>query len=210
MKTGIIVADIQGDFTELKDGPLSVKGTDQRFIDEIIRNTRMLKQADFPVIVTQDWHPANHVSFYTNHEGKKAFDTISIQGQTQVLWPPHCVQKTEGAALLLDDELFDAVVRKGTNARYDSYSGFEDDGGFETPLNSILKEWSITNLVIYGVATDYCVEATALDGLKHGYNVIVIKDLTRGIDPESTKSALAKMEQGGVVVFDTIDLNKLK
>src|SRR5512136_3313902 len=148
-KIGVIVVDVQGDFTKFKNGSLAVEGTDEAYIRAVDENTRKLKAAGFPIWATQDWHPANHTSFFTNHKGKKAFDVIKLQGKDQVLWPPHCVQKTPGAQILLDKKLFKATVKKGMNAQYDSYSGFQDDGGKKTNMDKILKSAGIKKLVVY-------------------------------------------------------------
>jgi nicotinamidase/pyrazinamidase len=129
-----------------------------------------------------DWHPANHISFFTAFPGKKPFDVISRNGKEQMLWPPHCVQGSPGAKILLDEKLFDAVVRKGTQADFESYSGFHDDGGNTTPLHDVLQAKNIARVNIYAIATDYCVRATStLDALKLGYHVVMIKDLSRGV-----------------------------
>jgi nicotinamidase/pyrazinamidase len=199
-KTAGIVVDMQGDFTELKHGPLAAKETDQRFFNEVQEATRELKERGLPVIATQDWHPFNHVSFHTNHRGKGPFDVISIDGRSQVLWPPHCVQDTEGAQLLLEERLFDAIVKKGTDPRYDSYSGFKDDGGKDTVLHEILQARAITRIIVYGVATDYCVKLTALDAVERGYTVAVVKNLIRGVEPATSKQALEEMEDRGIAV----------
>ena len=97
--TGVIVVDIQGDFTKFKNGSLAVDGTDETYIKAAEENTKKLKQAGFPIYATQDWHPKNHASFFTNHKGQKAFDVIKLHGKDQVLWPPHCVQNTPGAEI---------------------------------------------------------------------------------------------------------------
>jgi len=208
-KTGIIVVDVQRDFTQLADGALAVPGTDEDFIQKVWASTEMLKRAGLPVFATQDWHPAEHISFFTNHKGKKPFDMITLKGRQQVLWPPHCVQGTEGARLLIDEERFDGIVRKGTKIEFDSYSGFQDDGGHKTPLHRLLQERGISRTVIYGIATDYCVKATALDAADLGYQVIVIRNLTRGVDPETYKSALDEMVRREIVVLDEPDLGKI-
>lgn len=208
-KTGIIVVDVQRDFTQLADGALAVPGTDQDFIQKVQASTEMLKRAGLPVFATQDWHPAEHISFFTNHKGKKPFDIITLKGRQQVLWPPHCVQGTEGARLLIDEERFDGIVKKGTKIGFDSYSGFQDDGGHKTPLHPLLQERGISRTAIYGIATDYCVKATALDAADLGYQVIVIRNLTRGVDPETYKSALEEMVRREIVVLDEPDLGKI-
>jgi nicotinamidase/pyrazinamidase len=209
-KIGVIVVDIQGDFTKLKNGSLAVDGTDEAYIKAAEENTKRLKEAGFPIYATQDWHPADHVSFFANHPGKKAFDIIKLHERDQVLWPPHCVQKTPGAEILLDERLFKAVVKKGVNAKYDSYSGFHDDGGKKTDLDQLLKKNGIRKLVVYGIATDYCVRATALDGLAAGYNVVLIKNLCRGVAPDTSQKAIEEMKGKGIVVLDGLDLEKIK
>jgi len=202
---GVIVVDLQGDFTTLKKGSLAVAGTDQSYLDKVIAATEDLRRKGHPIFATQDWHPADHVSFYTSHRGRKAFDVIDVAGRKQVLWPPHCVQETENAKVLLDDKMFVAVVQKGKDRQYDSYSGFQDDGGAPTELNPLLKKLGIQELIIYGLATDYCVKATALDAVKAGYEVTVIEGLSRGVAPDTTASALDEMKQAGVVIKSQIN-----
>jgi nicotinamidase/pyrazinamidase len=209
-KIGVIVVDVQGDFTKFKNGSLAVEGTDEAYIKAVDENTKKLKAAGFPIWATQDWHPANHASFFTNHKGKKAFDVIKLHGKDQVLWPPHCVQRTPGAGILLDPKLFKAVVKKGMDPRYDSYSGFQDDGGKKTDMDKLLKKDGIKELVVYGIATDYCVRATVLDGVAAGYKVIMIKNLSRGVAPDTSQKALEEMKAKGVVVLEDLDLEKIK
>jgi len=209
-KIGIIVVDIQGDFTKLKNGSLAVDGTDEAYIKAGEEKTKKLKETGYPIFATQDWHPANHASFFTNHKGKKAFDVIKLHGKSQVLWPPHCVQKTPGAEILLDKKLFTAVVKKGMDSKYDSYSGFQDDGGKKTALDKLLKKEKIDKLVVYGIATDYCVRATALDAVAAGYKVIMIKNLSRGVAPDTSQKAIDEMKAKGIAVLDDLDLEKIK
>jgi len=209
-KVGVNVVDIQGDFTKLKNGSLAVDGTDEAYIKAVEENTRKLKEAGFPIYATQDWHPKNHASFFTNHKGKKAFDVIKLHAKDQVLWPPHCVQKTPGAEILLDKKLFKAVVRKGMDPQYDSYSGFQDDGGKKTEMDKLLKRDNIKKIILFGIATDYCVRATSLDAIAAGYKVIVIKNLCRGVAPDTSQKAIEEMKSKGVVILDDLDLEKIK
>ncbi len=197
---GVIVVDLQGDFTNLKNGSLAVKGTDKAFVDKVQQATEALKKKGNVIFATQDWHPKDHISFHTNHSGKKPFEAIQIDGRTQVLWPPHCVQGTENADLLLDKNLFVAVVRKGQDKKYDSYSGFQDDGGKKTDMAKILKQSGVKELIVYGIATDYCVKATAIDAAKEGYKVTVIENLCRGVAPESSAKALQEMKDKGITI----------
>jgi len=209
-KIGVIVVDIQGDFTKLKNGSLAVEGTDEAYIKAVEENTKKLKEAGYPIFATQDWHPANHASFFTNHKGKKAFDVINLHGKDQVLWPPHCVQKTPGAEILLDKKLFTAVVKKGMDPKFDSYSGFQDDGGKKTALDKLLKKEKINKVVVYGIATDYCVRATALDAVAAGYKVIMIKNLSRGVAPDTSQKAIDEMKAKEIIILDDLDLEKIK
>jgi len=209
-RIGVNVVDIQGDFTRLKNGSLAVDGTDEAYIKAVEESTKKLKEAGFLIYATQDWHPVNHVSFFTNHPGKKAFDVIRLHQKDQVLWPPHCVQNTPGAEILLDNKLFKAVVRKGMDPQYDSYSGFEDDGGKKTEMNKLLKKDMIKKVVLYGIATDYCVRATALHAAAAGYKVIVIKSLCRGVAPDTSQKAIEEIKAKGIVVLDDLDLERIK
>ena len=202
--------DVQGDFTILKKGSLAVSGTNETFIQNVIKTTKTLKKKGYSIFATQDWHPLNHVSFYTNHKEKKAFETIKINQKTQVLWPPHCVQGTENAKVLVDNNLFSAIVRKGQNPNHDSYSGFKDDGGQKTELAQILKKNEIKKVIIYGIATDYCVKATAIDALSAGFKVIVIESLCKGVSSDTTAKALLEMKEKGITILKNLDLEKIK
>ena len=198
--TGIIVVDLQADFTELKSGALAVAGTDANYIDAVEKATRWFLDQGNPVYLTQDWHPADHVSFYTNNPGTEPMQVIEIDGRPQVMWPPHCVQDTPGAEILIATENFAKTVQKGMDQRFDSYSGFKDDGGGETGLNDILQQDGIKNLIIFGLATDYCVKATVLDARDAGYQVELILNLCRGVDPHTTDIATEEMRAKGVIV----------
>jgi nicotinamidase/pyrazinamidase len=209
-KIGVIVVDVQGDFTKVRNGSLAVGGTDEAYIKAVEEDTKRLRKGGFPIYTTQDWHPPDHVSFFTNHKDKKAFEMTKVHGKDQVLWPPHCVQKTPGAEVLLDNKLFKAVVKKGMDPQYDSYSGFQDDGGKKTEMDTILKKDKIKKVVVYGIATDYCVRATALDAAAAGYKVIMIKNLSRGVAPDTSQKALDEMKAKGVAVLDDLDLERIK
>jgi nicotinamidase/pyrazinamidase len=119
------------------------------------------------------------------------------------------VQNTPGAEILLDKKLFKAVVRKGMDPRYDSYSGFQDDGGKKTDLDKLLKKDGIKKVILYGIATDYCVRATALHAIDAGYKVIVIRNLCRGVAPDTSQKAIEEIKAKGVVVLDDLDLEKI-
>ncbi|MEH0021392.1 MAG: isochorismatase family protein [Desulfobacter sp.] len=199
--TAIVVVDVQGDFTACRQGALAVAGTDRAYLDTVDAETRRLKGLGYPVFATQDWHPGDHISFFSNHENKSAFDTLAMDDRVQVLWPPHCIQDTENAEVLLDNSLFDAIVKKGTDTGYDSYSGFFDDGGQETGLEQMLKSRAIKKLIVYGLATDYCVRATVMDARALGFDVVLVASLCRGVAEETTRAALEEMAAAGVLIL---------
>ena len=205
-KIGVIVVDLQGDFTTYKNGSLAVAGTDEAYFNKVQKVTQELSAKGYPIFGTQDWHPADHISFFSNHSGKKPFEAIQIEGRMQVLWPPHCVQGTENARVLTDNNLFLAIVKKGQDKRYDSYSGFQDDGGAKTEMNEILHKNGIKELTVYGIATDYCVKATAIDAVDAGYKVTVIEGLSKGVAPETTAKALEEMKAKGIIVKAELDM----
>ncbi len=209
-KIGIIVVDVQGDFTRFKDGSLAVEGTDEAYVRSVESATKRLKDMGYPIYATQDWHPKEHLSFYTNHKGKKPFDVIKLNNKDQVLWPPHCVQDTPGAEILIDKGLIKTIVKKGMDPNFDSYSGFQDDGGKKTGLDQMLKADGIRKLVIYGIATDYCVKATAVDGVNAGYKVIVVKGLCRGVATDTSNKALEEMKEKGILIIEDLDMEKIK
>jgi nicotinamidase/pyrazinamidase len=208
-KTGVIVVDMQGDFTMWKNGTLAVNGADEAYVKKVADATALFKKEGFAIYGTQDWHPANHISFAVNHPGKKPFEVIQVEGRTQVLWPAHCVQGTDGAKVLLDNKIFQTIVKKGQNPKFDSYSGFQDDGGAKTEMDAILKAAGIKKLVVYGLATDYCVMATAVDAAATGYKVVVIEGLSKGVAPDTTTKALDNMKAKGVQILKEIDMQKI-
>lgn len=207
----VVIVDVQGDFTTAKKGSLAVADSDEAYLEQVNQATRELKATGLPVYATQDWHPADHMSFAANQAGKKPFEAIKLaDGRTQVLWPTHCVQNSEGAKILVPPGLINAVVQKGKDSKYDSYSGFKDDGGAKTEMDALLKKAGVKTLVVYGIATDYCVKATVIDGLKAGYNVVVVQDLCRGVAPDSSKAAWQEMQKAGAQLWPSLDMSKVK
>ena len=207
---GVIVTDVQGCFTTWKKGSLAVPGSDEAYVKSVEAATRRLKEEGFFVVATQDWHPPDHVSFASNHPGKSPSDTVQINGRTQVLWPVHCVQGAEDAKLLIDNSLFEAVVRKAQNSQFDSYSAFKDDSGVKTELEAILRQHGVTSIVIYGIATDYCVKATAIDLVLAGFKVVAVEQFCRGVKPETSAQALDLMQAEGVRVIENLDIREIK
>ncbi len=201
--TGIVVVDVQGDFTEYKNGSLAVGNTGSSYIQAVDAACRQLKEKGYKLFATQDFHPQDHISFFTNHTGRNAMEVIEIHGRPQVLWPPHCVENTPNAELLVDPALFDAVVKKGQDSKYDSYSGFFDDNGAATGLDETLKKQNLKTLIMFGLATDYCVKATVMDALQAGFKVVLIKDLCRGVAENTTRAALQEMTDAGVRIIES-------
>lgn len=174
----LIVVDVQRGFCP--GGHLAVANADQ-----IIPNIHRVSVAFETIILTQDWHPADHVSFADNHSGKHVYDTIELEYGTQVLWPSHCVQGTEDAEFHPDLNLPQAqmIIRKGFHRDIDSYSAFmEADHKTTTGLAGYLRERGIQSVYIVGIATDFCVAWTAIDARKLGFDTYVIADATKGID----------------------------
>jgi nicotinamidase/pyrazinamidase len=198
----VVVTDVQADFTEYGHGTLPVPRTGKDYVDEVVIRTRRYSEAGLTIVGIRDYHPADHISFFTNHPGHKALDVVRVDDREQVLWPPHCVQETRGAEILVPADLFAACVSKGTRRDFDSYSAFKDDGGHDTGLKKLLQEMGAKRLIIYGLATDYCVRATVLHALEEGFSATVVAGLSRGITPESTQAALDEMRSKGATIED--------
>ncbi len=191
----LVVVDIQNDFCP--GGALEVPGG-----DEVIEPTNNLLQSFDCVVQTQDWHPSDHSSFASNHEGQNPFDTIKMEYGEQVLWPDHCVQGTKGAEFhpSLKTDPSQMIVRKGFRSQIDSYSAFfENDHKTVTGLHGYLQARKVDELYVVGLATDFCVKWTILDALKLGYNVYLVEDAVRGIDMDgSVNAAIKEMKEAGV------------
>jgi nicotinamidase/pyrazinamidase len=202
-KDALIVVDVQNCF--ITGGTLPVKGG-----EEVVPIINKLAPAFENVIVTQDWHTKGHVSFASAHQGKKPFETTKLAYGTQVLWPDHCVQGSDDAALQKDLKLPTAqlIIRKGYHQSTDSYSAFmEADGKTSTGLAAYLKAHGVDTVYVTGLATDFCVAWTALDARKAGFKAAVIEDATRGIDLNgSLKAAWANMEKAGVKRLQSSDI----
>lgn len=191
----LLVIDVQNDF--LPGGSLAVADG-----DAVVPLINALAQKFTNVVCTQDWHPADHISFASQHAGKNPFETVELPYGTQVLWPDHCVWNSHGAALSADLDLPQAqlILRKGYSRTIDSYSGFQEaDRETLTGLAGYLNERDIGRLYVVGLATDFCVGWTAMDGAAAGFDVTVIEDATRAIDNAgSLQKAWADMAEAGV------------
>jgi len=191
----LLAVDVQRDF--LPGGALAVPDG-----DAVVSVVNRLAKLFGHVLLTQDWHPADHVSFAANHSGRAAFETVDLPYGPQVLWPTHCVQGMDGAGFApgLDLPQAELVIRKGFRRAVDSYSAFtEADRRTPTGLAGYLRERGLRRLFLAGLATDFCVAWSALDGRAAGFEVHVVKDACRGIDTQgSLDRAWQAMEQAGV------------
>ena len=191
----LLLVDLQNDF--MPGGALAVARG-----DEIVPLVNRLAREFSHVVFTQDWHPREHVSFAANHPGRQPFETIALPYGEQVLWPVHCVQGTEGAALHrgLDVRHARAIIRKGHHADVDSYSAFlEADRGTSTGLAGYLRDTGVTRVWCCGLATDYCVGWSALDARAAGFDVALIEDASRAIDlNDSLAHAWRQLTAAGV------------
>ena len=173
----LLVVDVQNDF--MPGGALAVPRG-----DEIVPIVNRLATGFEHVVLTQDWHPRDHVSFAANHDGRRPFETIALAYGEQVLWPVHCVQGTRGAEFHPDLHLPQAelILRKGFHPEIDSYSAFfENDRKTATGLCGYLRERRIKRVFLVGLAYDYCVGYSALDARGHGLEAVVIRDGCRAI-----------------------------
>jgi len=197
----LIVVDPQNDF--MPGGSLAVKVGNQ--IVPVIN--KLTKSGLFDLVIfTKDWHPSNHKSFASQHEGKNLFDVIDLNGIDQVLWPDHCVQDTEGSMFHKDIDMNIPnlyIFKKGMNTEVDSYSGFLDnDHKSSTGLTEFLKEKGVYETYIMGIAGDYCVKYTAIDSSSEGFDTYVIMDGVRSITDDITP-VLDELRDNSVIIIDS-------
>jgi len=202
----LIIVDIQNDFT--KNGSLEVPDG-----DAVVPIINDLQKHFELVVATQDWHPPDHKSFASNHEGRKPFETISLNGLDQVLWPDHCVQGSVGASFHqdLDMKKVTAIFRKGMDPEVDSYSGFYDNGHKRsTGLMGFLRDRGVKKVFVCGLAGDYCVYFTAKDAIGEGFETFFIKDATRPIDKSGFDKSMEDIRKlGGQIVSSSEIKNEL-
>ena len=195
--SALIVIDLQNDFCP--SGALAVAGG-----DEIVAPVNALMAQFDAVVLTQDWHPERHSSFASSHKGKAPFEMIDMPYGPQVLWPDHCVQASQGAQFhpQLDTARADLIIRKGYNPAIDSYSAFfENDRTTPTGLEGYLRTRAITRLTMVGLALDFCVNYSAVDAARLGFDVTVRQSLCRAIDMDgSLAAALEGMHAAGVTL----------
>ncbi len=199
----LILVDLQYDFCP--GGSLAVRDGDATIA---VANALAPKFAT--VVATQDWHPASHRSFAVNNPGKQVGDMAEIEGMPQVMWPAHCVQGTHGAELHAGLRgTITRVFHKGTDPAIDSYSGFFDNGHKKaTGMGDWLKAAGVTEVVVLGLATDYCIKFTAIDAIGLGFRTIVVEDGCRAVDlaPGDGDRAIAAMRAAGATIARAADL----
>jgi len=206
--TSLIVVDMQYDF--MPGGSLAVNEGD--IIVPIVNEIYNYLSSSITVF-TQDFHPSNHVSFHINNPGSTIYKPwVLDSGVSQVMWPVHCVQGSDGAKLhsALNIKPTDKIFQKGTKQNCDSYSGFGSPNMIDenTGLLDYLHSVSIKSVVVVGLATDYCVKATALHAKQYGFQVYLVLSACRGVDVDSTNKSINEMKAAGVVIVN--DLEHLK
>jgi nicotinamidase/pyrazinamidase len=198
MNSALIIIDMQNDFCP--GGALAVKGG-----ENIVEPINKAQEEFDTIILTQDWHPKEHSSFAANHNAE-VYSNMEMDYGSQILWPNHCVQGSEGANFHrnLNTNKGDLILRKGCNPKIDSYSAFfENDKNTTTGLEGYLKKKEIKQLYLCGLAFDYCVFYSALDGINLGFDVFVFQDLTKAIDLNNSKEIAKKtMTEKGVKQID--------
>ncbi|QCK14245.1 bifunctional nicotinamidase/pyrazinamidase [Mangrovivirga cuniculi] len=203
MKT-LLIVDVQYDF--LPGGALEVHDG-----DKIIDGINDIQDKFDLIVATQDWHPDGHFSFVSSHKGKEPFDKITLDNdEEQVLWPDHCVQGSKGAEISrdLNTNKVQAIIRKGTNPKIDSYSGFYDNfKEINTGLTGYLEDREVFDLYICGLAGDFCVYFTAMDAIDEGFNTFYIEDLTRPIDESGFEEAKSEMKKSGIKIIKSKNLD---
>eukprot|EP00918_Siedleckia_nematoides_P050373 GHVU01110279.1.p1 GENE.GHVU01110279.1~~GHVU01110279.1.p1 ORF type:complete len:231 (+),score=26.58 GHVU01110279.1:1683-2375(+) len=205
-KSALIIVDIQNDFVT---GPLAAGGT-----RDVIENVNLLREqceCEYDVVIlTLDWHPLNHFSFAVNNPGTEPFQSIisatsspgAKEAATQrTVWPIHCVQFSQGAALepSLIRKPSDVHITKGDGVNEEGYSAFDNP-----ELHRVLQSRGCTKVTVVGIATDYCVRATAMDASRHGYEVRVVLDCCAGVTPKGVEAAIAEMRSNGAKILPTL------
>jgi nicotinamidase/pyrazinamidase len=194
----LLIVDVQNDFCT--GGALAVREG-----EAVVPLINELQKKFSLVIATQDWHPPDHASFAVNQPGHNVGDVIDLDGRPQVLWPAHCVQDTPGAELRADlnQDCIAPIFRKGEDPRIDSYSGFFDNGhAHDTGLATYLRARGVQRVHVCGLATDYCVKATALDARDEGFEVTLHLDACRGVELNAgdVERAVEEMRAAGVEI----------
>lgn len=201
----LLIIDVQNDFCP--GGSLAVDGG-----DDVVPVINRLQDHFDNIVLTQDWHPADHTSFASGHAKKKPFESVTVAYGDQTLWPDHCIQGTPGANFHpdLNRDQAQLVIRKGFRAAVDSYSAFfENDRTTPTGLTGYLRERGIDRVFLTGLATDVCVRSSAMDARNHGFDTVLILDGCRGLDEKTVNEALTAMKEAGVRVIESFAVTGL-
>ena len=190
----LVIIDVQNDF--LINGSLEVPGGNEVIepINQIIKNYAL-------VVSTKDWHPLDHISFASNHPGKKIGDVVKVNNLDQILWPEHCVQESRGSDFptTLNIKTINKIIYKGTNSQIDSYSGFHDNAKIRsTGLSDYLRAKNVTSIDYVGLVTEYCVKFTVFDSIEEGFKTRVILKGIKGINIEESNKALIEIKSKGI------------
>lgn len=204
----LLLVDLQNDFC--KGGALYVPDA-----DAVIPIVNQLQRYFDHIIASKDWHPADHISFANQHPGSKIGDTVKVGEIEQILWPVHCVQESQGSAFhpRLETKKITKIFKKGAHPSIDSYSAFFDNAHqASTGLSDYLHDLKITDIYVAGLAADYCVKYTCLDGVQSGFRVFLILDACRGVENKKGDivQAIAEMSAAGVTIVNSSDLKRFK
>ena len=198
--TAVLIIDFQTDFIEYYKGSLTVPDTNNNYVESINKFSSKLANYGFFIYASQDWHPKDHISFASNHEKKSPFEKILVANKEQTLWPDHCIQNTTGAQIRLPSDINFSSIKKGMFSKHESYSVFADESRRKNKFCHELKEKGIKNLIIFGLALDFCVKETIFDAVKLGFNVTLIESLCRGVDSMLCKKLIYQFKEIGVKI----------
>jgi nicotinamidase/pyrazinamidase len=201
MKT-LVIIDVQNDF--MPGGPLEVPEGNM-----ILPVINKIESCFDLIVATQDWHPADHRSFASNHMYKKPFDRVFLRGAEQILWPDHCIQGSSGAEFHTDIETkkIAAIFRKGMDPEIDSYSGFYDNNHIlTTGLTGYLREKGTSEIHFCGLAADICVYYSILDSISEGFSSILVEDASRPLYPDKFDDIKCELAKKGAHIISSNEL----
>jgi len=207
-KSALIIVDMQNCFVAGEDK--SIHSLAVKDASDLVPLINKIQSKFDLVVATKDWHPANHVSFASSHINAKPFTSTQLEnGQTQALWPDHCVQNTKGSDFVsgLNTKNISKVIYKGQDTHVDSYSGFMDNNKNDmTQMHKYLKKQNITELYVVGLAADYCVKFTAIDGAQLGYKTYFVRDLTKAVDPSDLSKLYKSLSKNSVKIISSKEI----
>ncbi|MBD1577600.1 bifunctional nicotinamidase/pyrazinamidase [Vibrio sp. S11_S32] len=205
----LLIVDMQNSFVHGDDPVVHSMPVDGG--KELVVGINALQRKFDLVLATKDWHPEDHGSFASQHPEKNVFDITQLGGVEQILWPDHCIQNSQGAEFVagLNIDKIAHTSFKGLDTNVDSYSGFKDNNQTaKTDLDEVLKSYGVNEIYIVGLAADYCVKATAIDGVRLNYQTYLVTDLTKAVDPsdDNIKTLYAGLTAAGVMLITSNEL----